>query len=78
MRSGKRNESQPPGRGQSIASVAGRQHGVIARTQLAALGLDRFAVRRRVAAGTLHPLHGGTCMPSGAIPSREQVVISRR
>ena len=68
MRSGKRNESQPPGRGQSIASVAGRQHGVIARTQLAALGLDRFAVRRRVAAGTLHPLHGGRVYAVGRDP----------
>jgi hypothetical protein len=32
---------------------------VVARTQLAQLGLDKFAIRRRVLAGTLHQLHGG-------------------
>jgi len=43
----------------AVATLAGSQHGVIARTQLTALGLDRFAIRRRVVAGTLHPLHAG-------------------
>ena len=57
-----------PGRGRSIAGLAGRQHGVIARTQLARLGLDRYAVRRRVAAGVLHPLHGGLVYAVGLSP----------
>lgn len=42
-----------------IADLAGRQHGVVARRQLTRLGLDRSAIRRRVAAGTLHRLHDG-------------------
>jgi hypothetical protein len=59
IRSEKRTESQPPRRGEVIAALAGKQHGVVARTQLYRLGLDRSAIRRRVAAGILHPLHGG-------------------
>jgi len=42
-----------------IAAIAVRQGGVVAARQLAELGLDRFAVGRRVAAGRLHPLHRG-------------------
>jgi very-short-patch-repair endonuclease len=57
--SGIRTDSLTPGRGQSIARLAGKQHGVIARTQLRALGLDKFAIRRRIAAGMLHPLYEG-------------------
>jgi hypothetical protein len=36
-----------------------RQHGVVSVGQLRALGMDRSAVRRRVMAGHLHPLHRG-------------------
>jgi hypothetical protein len=56
---GNRNDSLSPVRGQAIARLAGTQHGVVARSQLVELGLDKSAIRRRVAAGTLHPLHGG-------------------
>src|SRR4051794_32206741 len=42
-----------------LAEIAARQHGVVSIRQLAALGLDREAVRRRVADGRLHPLHRG-------------------
>ncbi|HEY2480454.1 MAG TPA: type IV toxin-antitoxin system AbiEi family antitoxin domain-containing protein [Solirubrobacterales bacterium] len=42
-----------------IATVAGRQHGVVAVEQFRAAGLDETAVRRRVAAGRLHRLHRG-------------------
>jgi very-short-patch-repair endonuclease len=63
IRSEKRNDSPPLGRGrdrgQRIARLAGRQHGVIARTQLFRIGLDRGALARRVANGALQPLHGG-------------------
>ena len=51
-----------------IAELAGKQHGVVARTQLARLGLDRSAIRRRVAAGTLHPLHDGRVYSLGPGP----------
>lgn len=42
-----------------IAALAGRQHGVVARRQLAELGLRKAAIDRRIAAGRLHRLHRG-------------------
>jgi Transcriptional regulator, AbiEi antitoxin/Protein of unknown function (DUF559) len=42
-----------------IARLAERQHGVVAMAQLAAAGIDRYALRRRVQAGRLHRLHRG-------------------
>jgi hypothetical protein len=68
IRSEKRTESQPPGRGPAIAALAGKQHGVVARTQLIKLGLDRSAIRRRVAAAMLHPMHGGWVYAVGRDP----------
>ena len=55
-------------RGERIARVAGRQHGVIARTQLLKLGLDRKAILRRVAAGVLHSMHGSRVFAVGRNP----------
>jgi hypothetical protein len=68
IRSEIRNDSLPAARGQAIARLAGGQHGVVARTQLVRLGLDRFAIRRRVAAGALHPMHGGRVFAVGLDP----------
>jgi uncharacterized protein DUF559/putative AbiEi antitoxin of type IV toxin-antitoxin system len=42
-----------------MAILAGRQHGVVARRQLAALGLNRGAIRHRLNAGRLHSVHRG-------------------
>jgi very-short-patch-repair endonuclease/predicted transcriptional regulator of viral defense system len=42
-----------------IARLATRQHGVVARRQLDAIGLGRGAVAHRVAAGRLHRVHRG-------------------
>jgi very-short-patch-repair endonuclease len=42
-----------------IAVFAARQHGVVARAQLEALGLGRGAIAHRVAAGRLHRVHRG-------------------
>jgi very-short-patch-repair endonuclease len=56
---GFRDVSLSPRVGQAVADLAARQHGVVARAQLRALGLDRQAVKRRVASGILHPLHEG-------------------
>jgi hypothetical protein len=39
--------------------LAARQYGVVTAAQLAGLGIRRGAVRRRVAAGRLHPLQRG-------------------
>jgi hypothetical protein len=43
----------------AVAATASAQDGVIGAAQLVALGLDRAAVRRRVARGWLHRLHRG-------------------
>jgi very-short-patch-repair endonuclease len=43
----------------AIASVAARQHGVVALYQLIQIGLKAEAVRKRVQAGRLHPIHRG-------------------
>ena len=42
-----------------LAELAGRQHGVVARRQLEALGLKPTAIARRVSAGRLHRVHVG-------------------
>jgi very-short-patch-repair endonuclease len=43
----------------SIADLARRQHGVVARNQLDALGLTRRAIGRRIDRGWLHGVHRG-------------------
>ena len=42
-----------------IAAVAARQHGVVARAQLRALGLERGAIEHRLRAGRLSGVHRG-------------------
>jgi very-short-patch-repair endonuclease len=42
-----------------IGDLAARQHGVVGRDQLLAVGVSSSAIGRRVAAGKLHPLHRG-------------------
>jgi very-short-patch-repair endonuclease len=42
-----------------IAALAARQHGVVARAQLVALGLGHRAIDHRVACGRLHVVHHG-------------------
>jgi very-short-patch-repair endonuclease/predicted transcriptional regulator of viral defense system len=44
---------------QRIARLAGRQHGVIATRQLAALGVPQRSVSHRAASGRLHRIHRG-------------------
>jgi very-short-patch-repair endonuclease len=44
---------------EAIAALAARQHGVVARRQLAALGVSQAAISRRRVAGKLHRLHQG-------------------
>lgn len=56
---------------ESIAELAGRQHGVVARRQLLALGLRREAIAVRLAAGRLHPLHRGVYAVGHLVLSRE-------
>src|SRR4051812_10827827 len=50
--------ASPPSDG-AIAVVAARQHGVIARAQLRALGLSDDAITKRASRGRLHAVHRG-------------------
>ena len=43
----------------ALAALASRQHGVVARCQLLALGLGSSAIARRLDVGRLHPVHLG-------------------
>jgi hypothetical protein len=43
-----------------LARLAAKQHGVVSRRQLIALGMSDRTIRRRVARGYLHPVHVGT------------------
>jgi len=55
----------------ALAALAGRQHGVVALFQLAALGLGGSGVRSRVAAGRLHRVHRGVFAVGHRLLSRE-------
>jgi very-short-patch-repair endonuclease len=46
-------------RERELARLAGRQHGVLSRSQLVAAGVGPRTIRRRVEAGRLHLLHRG-------------------
>jgi very-short-patch-repair endonuclease len=46
-------------RAEIVAHLAGRQHGVVTRAQLAAVGISSSAVGRWAAEGRLHRLHRG-------------------
>ncbi len=43
----------------AIAQLAARQHGVVTRQQLLALGLGRGAIEARLKGGRLHVVHSG-------------------
>src|SRR5437899_13009299 len=58
-------------RERAIASLAERQHGVVARSQLLDLGFHRSAIGRRLATGRLHELNSGVYAVGHARPSRE-------
>jgi predicted transcriptional regulator of viral defense system len=55
----------------ALADLAGRQWGVISRTQLTALGLGRGAVDARLSAGRLRRIHHGVYAIGGAALPRE-------
>jgi very-short-patch-repair endonuclease len=64
-----RAESSTPPLDARIAALAQRQHGVVSRPQLHALGLQRGAIAHRVAAGRLHRIHRGVYAPGHRILS---------
>jgi hypothetical protein len=54
---------RPPGEW-LVAKLGARQHGVVARRQLAALGIGKGAIDGRVATGRLHPRLGSSARSS--------------
>lgn len=54
-----------------LAELAARQHGVVARRQLLAIGLTGRAIERRIEAGRLHQLHRGVYAVGHRAISRE-------
>jgi very-short-patch-repair endonuclease len=54
-----RGECESRGLDAAIAALATRQHGVISRPQLWAIGLSDDAIDRRIATRRLHPVHRG-------------------
>jgi very-short-patch-repair endonuclease len=56
-----------------IAALAARQHGVVARRQLRALGLGEDAIDRRIARGGLHPRHRGVYAVGHTLTTRAGV-----
>ena len=53
-----------------MAALAGRQHGVVERGQLRALGLGDDAIDLRLREGRLHRVHAGVFAVGHAIVSR--------
>lgn len=52
-------KSRTRGADRVIAELAGRQHGVVSRRQLLALGVGRRAIQRRIGGGRLHRVRPG-------------------
>jgi very-short-patch-repair endonuclease len=51
-----------------MAELASRQRGVVARTQLRAIGLSRHAIDRRLKAARLHPIYRGVYLVGHSFP----------
>lgn len=65
------SERRSLGVDRAIAELAERQHGVVARRQLLAIGFTARAIQRRIDAGRLHPLYRGVYAVGHARVSRD-------
>jgi len=54
----------------ALTEMAGRQHGVVARRHLLAVGFSRDAIRRLIGSGWLHRIHRGVYHVGHATPTR--------
>jgi very-short-patch-repair endonuclease len=60
----------------ALATAACRQHGVVTTAQIAAAGIDKSGLGRRVRAGRLHPIHRGVYAVGHAGLSQEGVWVA--
>jgi very-short-patch-repair endonuclease len=65
-----RGKRRSPALDPRIAALAERQRRVVARCQLAALGLGRRAIEHRLETGRLHPIHRGVYAVGHPLVSR--------
>jgi very-short-patch-repair endonuclease len=66
-----RGQPQTRGPDASIGALAGRQHGVVARRQLLAMGIGPDSIDRRVTGGRLHRMHRGVYAVGHQVLTRE-------
>jgi len=66
-----RRKTQPRSLDWEVSSLAGRQYGVVSRTQLLGLGLTESAIQRRIRSGRLHRLHAGVYAVGHRVVPRE-------
>jgi predicted transcriptional regulator of viral defense system len=55
----------------AVAELAARQHGVVTRDQLVAIGFGSRAIDDRIARGLLHPIHRGVFAVAHRLRTRE-------
>lgn len=63
-------------RGRVLARIAYRQHGVISRGQILAIGFDRGFIERAIVEGRLHPIHAGVYAVGHARLSQDGVWVA--
>ena len=69
-----RQLTTPPDR--ALADLARRQHGVVSRAQLAAIGFGDNAIARRVQSGRLHRLYRGVYAVGHTVLTREARLLA--
>jgi very-short-patch-repair endonuclease len=71
-----RGKSSPRSGDALIAELAARQHGLVTRAQLVALGVGPDAIDRRIAMRRLHPVHRGVFAVGHRLRTRESTWLA--